>query len=530
MQADTATTLVHRRLSLLTPAGTMSVVAFYDRRDTMQKVLRSVFILILLGFFTVSSAQLPPEIMADKHLTHAEQLYAAKDYEDAFNVMEKVIALKKEHNLTLSDEFHFKYAQVALAADSTRIAIESVGRYLSATGKDGEFYKEALALMLKAEGNYVMTAEDFYNEVIKTQGTCEGLPKGSSCWMELTNHPECYVWNEKLYEGQTVIWSGTCSDHLPDGKGTLTWYRLREDEENGKQVQRKWLEDTGLFQAGKKQGQWVEAEMTTTGILNRLYKGPYVDGKKHGHWVEKELFGYFGPGGIEKQPHTIEEGPYVDGKRHGYWVTSRHYPEYKTYHEETYSNDEGSYVDGKKHGQWIIHETQYSLRHEVPYVDGKKHGHWVTRMKDGTVYENSYMDGKPHGQLVIRFPDGIVEETTYVDGKWTETVIRFPDGTVGGGLYVNGQKHGKWVDKPHDIYLDNDFYRGFIGEGAYVDGEEQGEWVYRHPNGDILKIEWDNGRPSSTVFWYDYDEEKCWSLRRNTIKKNKKLKKEICLE
>ena len=67
----------------------------------MQKALRNFFIAILLGLFTVTSAQLPPKIIADKHLIHAEHLYAAKDYTEAFNVMGKIIALQKEHNLTL---------------------------------------------------------------------------------------------------------------------------------------------------------------------------------------------------------------------------------------------------------------------------------------------------------------------------------------------------------------------------------------------------------------------------------------------
>ncbi len=84
--------------------------------------------------------------------------------------MEKIIALQKEHSLTLSDEFHFKYARVALSVDFTQIALESVSKYLSATGKEGKFYNEALELLLKAEGNEVMSEEDFYNEIIKTQG------------------------------------------------------------------------------------------------------------------------------------------------------------------------------------------------------------------------------------------------------------------------------------------------------------------------------------------------------------------------
>ena len=39
----------------------------------MWRVIRSIFVLFSLGFFTVASAQLPPKIMADKHLIHAEQ-------------------------------------------------------------------------------------------------------------------------------------------------------------------------------------------------------------------------------------------------------------------------------------------------------------------------------------------------------------------------------------------------------------------------------------------------------------------------
>ena len=109
----------------------------------MRYVIRTV--LISLGCFTVAclparqvAAELPPEIMADKYLIHAEQLHAAKDYAGAFEVMEKIIALQKEHNLKLPDEFHFKYARVALSADSTRIALDSVSKYLSATGKEGK--------------------------------------------------------------------------------------------------------------------------------------------------------------------------------------------------------------------------------------------------------------------------------------------------------------------------------------------------------------------------------------------------------
>ena len=166
----------------------------------MRRIIASLLVVMLSGFLTVAPAQLPPKIMADKYLIHAEQLHAAKDYAGAFEVMQKIAALQNEHSLAVPDDFHFRYARVALSADSMRIALESVTRYLSATGKEGQLYEEALTLLLRAEGNEVTPPEDFYDNVIKTQGTCEGLPNGSNCWMALTNHHDCYGWKESFRE------------------------------------------------------------------------------------------------------------------------------------------------------------------------------------------------------------------------------------------------------------------------------------------------------------------------------------------
>ena len=77
-------------------------------------------------------------------------------------------------------EFHFKYARVALLAGSNKAAIDSLNKYLAATGRDGEFYREALELLDEAEQ------------------TCAGKPKGAACWLELTDNPGCYVWNRYL--------------------------------------------------------------------------------------------------------------------------------------------------------------------------------------------------------------------------------------------------------------------------------------------------------------------------------------------
>ncbi len=469
----------------------------------MRKLFRSFSIAVLLGFFTVASAQLPPKIVADKHLIYAEQLYAAKDYAAAFEVMEKVIALQQEHSLTLSDEFHFKYAQISLAADSTRIALESVTRYLSATGDEGEFYKEALALMLKAEGNEVMTAEDFYNDVIKAQGTCKGLPRGSECWMELTNHLDCYIWIDFLWEGESATWTGKCSGNLPEGKGVLTTSITKKERDNTQTY--KIEKFTGSLHKGKKHdGELVslskEASLTS--------EGSYVDGLMHGHWVQKEYH-------LGGTLHSKQEGAYIEGRKHGKWVIWL-----------PVTVTEGSYVDDLKHGHWVEVRLDYGclaaddLKHghwaevrpdcggrvtEGPYVDDLKHGHWIIKYKYGEkargTTEGLYVAGKRHGNWVARdFTNGVISEGQYLSdssrkrhGNW---VLRHPDGTVGGGLYVKDKKHGVWIEI------------SIKGKGRYVNGKKEGTWlVYQY--GDCRHV--------------TYENDKKLDLR-------KKVKKELCRE
>ena len=465
----------------------------------MWKVIRNIFILFSLGLFAVASAQLPPKIMADKHLIHAEQLYETKDYVAAFEVMGKIIALQKEHNLALSDKFHFRYAQISLAVDSLQIALESVTRYLSATEDEGEFYEDALALLLKAEGNEVLSAEDFYNEVIKTEGTCKGLPKGSSCWMELTNHPECYAWNPYLQESETWTWSGKCSGHMPEGKGTLTVNYISRYPSLGRVVKES-IEYIGSFQKSKKHGKWVSYSESDSGYRS-FSETTYVNGILHGYWSRNN----------DNNPDfRASEGIYLDGK----------VPKFLT--------ADGRSISYYWHG---YRRTDWSVEEEGPDENGN--GHLTYRNSDGDVWGGPYVNGKQHGKWIERSfwyldeAKDTVGEGSYVEGwrhgKW---VYRDPNGTVRGGPYVNGKQHGKWVNRIY--YFSGDFYKGFIGEGSYVDGQEHGQWVYRHPNGDILKAEYIDGYGQYPILWYDYSEEKCWSVAGND--KKKKINKKMCLE
>ena len=106
---------------------------------------------VWLGCFTAAGAQLPPDVMVDKYLLQAKMLSEEKDHKGALEAMDRIVALQKEHGLTLPEAFPFHYAQTALAAGAVQAAIDSVNRYLSAAGREGKHYREALELLVKAE-------------------------------------------------------------------------------------------------------------------------------------------------------------------------------------------------------------------------------------------------------------------------------------------------------------------------------------------------------------------------------------------
>ena len=309
----------------------------------MQSVIRSIFVLFLLGFFTAASAQLPPKVIADKYLIQAEQLIEKKDYIAALNMVEKIIALQNEHNLTLSDEFHFKYAQVAFSVGSMQTALDAVGKYLS-TETEGEFYKEALALLVKIE-------EELKKSEFSSENMCIGKPAGSSCWMALTNHPECYVWNPHLLKDETVTWSGECSEGFAQGKGTITWAVTDGDS-------LKILETgTGHLQNGNFHGQWILREIRNNryGIVREV---SYMHGKRHGDYVRRISNGV-----------VLDKGSYVNGELHGHWVFTNGLP------WRRHIVSKGSYVNGKMHGQWIWREMDGDRIIETKtatYVNGEE--------------------------------------------------------------------------------------------------------------------------------------------------------------
>jgi len=101
-----------------------------------------------------------PDGLVDKYLLQATMLSEEKDHKGALEAMDRIVALQEEHNLTLPEDFPYRYAQTALAAGSVQAAIDAANRYLSATGRKGKYYTEALELLVKAERKLQEPAPD----------------------------------------------------------------------------------------------------------------------------------------------------------------------------------------------------------------------------------------------------------------------------------------------------------------------------------------------------------------------------------
>ena len=58
---------------------------------------------------------------------------------------------------------------------------------------------------------------------IRADQMCSPQSDGASCWMEVSDGPECYVWNPNPQRDETVTRTATCTGGFAQGTGTLTW-------------------------------------------------------------------------------------------------------------------------------------------------------------------------------------------------------------------------------------------------------------------------------------------------------------------
>ena len=181
----------------------------------MWGVIGRVCVAVWMGCFTVAAAQLPPDVMVDKYLLEAKMLSEEKDHRGALEAMDRIVALQKEHDLTLPEAFPFHYAPTALAAGSVQATIDSANRYLTAAGREGKYYREALELLVKAERRLQEPAADRVGSTpvkpnlepqpravlpasTQTQKTAESQPA-----------PDCGQWNTRKYFQKATVESVT---------------------------------------------------------------------------------------------------------------------------------------------------------------------------------------------------------------------------------------------------------------------------------------------------------------------------------
>ena len=334
--------------------------------------------------------QLPPHVLLDQLLLRTERLIEADDLDATVEAMEEAFALAAEHELELPPDFRFEQGRTEFAVGLLGTAKESVTEYLAVVNREAESYLDAVGLL--EDVDRILERRD--------APECSPLPEGPACWMELTSHPGCFVWNRVPQATETATWTGECPAGFAHGPGTLSWtYRDGEQEEEGN------------LRYGRSHGECVIRD--TAGWVS---EGPYRFGKERGHWVVR-----FVDGGVQ-------EGPYVDGERHGHWVLRF----------ASGAVHEGPMMNGERNGHWVTKDADGDVG-EGPYEDGEKNGHWVERFAGGNVAEGRYVDGKRQGDWVWNYPDGQVESGPYVDGKqhgrWR---VAFPDGEVTYVEFVHG--------------------------------------------------------------------------------------------
>ena len=254
---------------------------------------------------TPASAPLPPEIQLDRYLLGAEKLMAQKDHQAALDIMGKILALQKEHQLSLPEEFHFTHAELAFAAGAFQAALDAVNEYLVKAGRGGEFYREALDLL------------DDVEAALPERNRCTGQPKGSECWMALTDRPGCYVWDPNFQPDATVTWTAECAEGLAQGTGTLNWVlerRSGDSRRNGTAPGRSAARAVGFpLREWDRHGRLIcggeETRAVGLALRGRESHGRLVCGRERARPVDFSLRGWDrrgGPDGGGKTRGTLD--------------------------------------------------------------------------------------------------------------------------------------------------------------------------------------------------------------------------------
>ena len=120
-----------------------------------QVVISSIFSLVLMMTAHVAGMpvvfakdkELAPEVQLDLLVNSATKSMKAGRWEDAVQSFEKAMKL----GVSLPGDFHFLYGKALYKTGSYEYALSSLTIYLTLVGRDGEYYEEAITLVVNAE-------------------------------------------------------------------------------------------------------------------------------------------------------------------------------------------------------------------------------------------------------------------------------------------------------------------------------------------------------------------------------------------
>ncbi len=127
---------------------------------------------------------------------------------------------------------------------------------------------------------------------IPEQDRCKGKSPGDSCWVELSDKPGCYVWDQ-VREDAIMSWTGECAKGLAQGSGTLRW--------SGGSYE---VVEKGTLDKGKRHGEW--SSEVSNGDREWV---TYTQGIRNGLWA-----------GYEEESKLSWTGQYCDGQRCNEWT------------------------------------------------------------------------------------------------------------------------------------------------------------------------------------------------------------------
>ena len=110
-----------------------------------------IWLSILLTSVLIAARQLPPEIMADRHMVRLNRLISENRHREAYRLTGEIAEFYEKHSLELPHEFYFKQARIVSSLGLLKEAITALHTYLNKAGKEGARYLDALDLLDRTE-------------------------------------------------------------------------------------------------------------------------------------------------------------------------------------------------------------------------------------------------------------------------------------------------------------------------------------------------------------------------------------------